>query len=146
MVGFAGPAHPVRHLSPSAAVAAKVRLLGHVEVVPDDDKAPPLPLSGPTQRRVLASLALRLNEVVSVSRLTEVVWPSCDLPPRADHNLRTYVHRLRSAMDGCGDRVETAGAGYRLRLHPSELDIRSSSSTMGATDRSRSWSPARPCR
>lgn len=124
----------------------QVRLLGHVEVVPDDDKAPPLPLSGPTQRRVLASLALRLNEVVSVSRLTEVVWPSGDLPPRADHNLRTYVHRLRSAMDGCGDRVETAGAGYRLRLHPSELDIRSSSSTMGATDLSRSWSPARPCR
>ena len=48
-----------------------VRVLGGVQVVSD----PPLALGGPTQRRLLAALALRRNEVVSVSYLVEVIWP-----------------------------------------------------------------------
>ena len=100
----------------------QVRLLGHVEVVLDVDHTVPLVLGGPTQRRLLALLALRRNEAVPVSRLTEAVWPSGDLPARADHNVRTYIHRLRAALDACSDRLETSGAGYRLRLETDELD------------------------
>jgi DNA-binding SARP family transcriptional activator/WD40 repeat protein len=100
----------------------QVRLLGHVEVIPDDGHTLPLVLGGPTQRRLLALLALRRNEAVPVSRLTEAVWPSGELPARADHNVRTYVHRLRTALEGCSDRLETSGAGYRLRLEAGELD------------------------
>ena len=43
-------------------------------------------------------------------------------PDRADHNVRTYVHRLRISLDGAGDRIETAGTGYRFRLDRDELD------------------------
>ena len=73
-----------------------VRLLGQIEVVDGE----PLPLGGPTQRRVLAALALRRNEVVSVARLVDVIWPDGEPPNRAEHNVRTYVHRLRSSMNG----------------------------------------------
>ena len=97
----------------------EIRLLGQVEAVDGRSFA----LGGRTQRRVLALLALRRNEVVSVARLVDAVWPDGDLPDHADHNVRTYVHRLRAALDGRGDRVETIGAGYRLHLDPDELDI-----------------------
>src|SRR6266508_1671423 len=90
----------------------EVRVLGQIEVV----AAAPLTLGGPTQRRVLAVLALRRNEVVSVSHLVDVIWADGEAPERAAHDVRTYVHRLRSALGGHGDRVETVGAGYRLRL------------------------------
>ena len=39
-----------------------------------------------------------------------------------EHNVRTYVHRLRAALDGAGERIETARSGYRLRLERHELD------------------------
>ena len=95
-----------------------VRLLGQIEAADGD----PLALGGPTQRRVLAALALRRNEVVSIPHLVDVIWSDDEPPERAEHNVRTYVHRLRSSLDGSGDRVETVGAGYRLRLDTDELD------------------------
>ena len=95
-----------------------VRVLGVVQAMSD----PPLALGGPTQRRLLAALALRRNEVVSVSYLVDVIWPDGAAPDRAEHNVRTYVHRLRTALDGEGDRVETVGLGYRIRLDSEELD------------------------
>ncbi len=95
-----------------------IRLLGQIEA---DDGAP-LALAGPTQRRVLAVLALRRNEVVSVDQLVEAVWPDTDPPKKAAHNVRTYVHRLRTSLGSLGDKVETAGGGYLLRLDSGELD------------------------
>jgi DNA-binding SARP family transcriptional activator len=82
----------------------------------------PVALGGPTQRRVLAVLALHAGDVVSVDRLVDAVWPDGDAPERADHNVRTYVHRLRSALGEEGRRIETAGNGYRLHLERHELD------------------------
>lgn len=98
----------------------QVRVLGQIEAV--DDVGAPYPIGGPTQRRVLAALSLRRNEAVSVPYLVDAVWPDHDVPARAEHNIRTYVHRLRTALDGHGDRLETVGAGYRLRLDETELD------------------------
>ncbi len=43
-------------------------------------------------------------------------------PSAADHNVRTYVHRLRSALGDDGRRIETVDNGYRLRLERHELD------------------------
>lgn len=37
--------------------------------------------------------------------------------------MHSYVHRLRSSFAGAGERIETVGAGYRLRLEPGELDV-----------------------
>jgi serine/threonine protein kinase/WD40 repeat protein/DNA-binding winged helix-turn-helix (wHTH) protein len=95
-----------------------VRVLGEIEVVGDE----PIALGGPTQRRVLAALALHRGEVVSVPYLIGVVWPEREPPDRAEHNVRTYVHRLRASLADDGERVETVGAGYRLRLDVDELD------------------------
>ena len=78
----------------------------------------------PTQRRVLAVLVLHAGEVVSVDRLVDVMWPEGDAPGRADHNVRTYVHRLRSALGDEGGRITTVGNGYRLELNRHELDAR----------------------
>ena len=97
----------------------QIHLLGQVEAV--DGRA--VALGGPTQRRLLAVLALRRNEVVSVARLAEAVWAERETPDSADHNVRTYVHRLRVALDGHGERIETIGAGYRMRLDSDEVDI-----------------------
>ena len=96
----------------------QVRVLGEVEVVEDA----PIALGGPIQRRMLAALAIRRGEVVSVSWLADVVWPDGTGPARAEHNIRTYVHRLRAALGDEGVRIETVGSGYRLRLNVEELD------------------------
>ncbi len=97
----------------------QVRLFGQVEADGDE----PISLAGPTQRRLLAALALRRDETVSLSYLIDVVWPGEDQPDKAAHNLRTYVHRLRNAMGADGDRLETQTGGYRLRLAAEELDL-----------------------
>lgn len=96
----------------------QVKVLGPIGV----ELQEPAALGGPTQRRVLAVLALHTGEVVSVDRLVDAVWPDGEAPERADHNVRSYVHRLRSALGDDGSRIETVGNGYRLRLERHELD------------------------
>lgn len=50
----------------------QVRVLGQVEVV--DAGAGGVPLNGPTQRRLVAALALRRNEVVPFPRRAPDLW------------------------------------------------------------------------
>ncbi|MCI4066397.1 tetratricopeptide repeat protein [Micromonospora sp. R77] len=77
------------------------------------------------QRTLLASLLMRGNEWVSVSRLIEMVWAG--QPPRsAPGNLKTYVWRLRSLLVDAGhgsDRLESRPGGYRLLVEPGALDL-----------------------
>ena len=96
----------------------QVRVLGAIEVVGPE----PVALGGPTLRRTLAMLVLRANQTVSVDQLIEAIWPDGDPPDRSETNVRTYVHRLRSALRLGGSRIETIGSGYRLRLGRHELD------------------------
>jgi serine/threonine protein kinase len=98
----------------------QVRLLGEIAVV-GGDRA--VALGGPRQRRTLAALAIRRGEVVSISSLVDALWPDGDPPGRAGHDVRTYVHRLRLALSDDGGRIETVGAGYRLRLDGDDLDV-----------------------
>ncbi len=95
----------------------QVRVLGAIEVLDPAVVA----LGGPTQRRVFAQLAAGGGRVVSVDQLIDAVWPD-GAPKRAEHNVRSYVHRLRTALGEFGGRIETAGTGYRLRLERDELD------------------------
>ena len=96
----------------------QICVLGTIDVLDPAGVA----LGGPTQRRVLSMLSMHAGRVVSVDQLVDAVWPNGDVPDRADHNVRTYVHRLRISLDGAGDRIETAGTGYRFRLDRDELD------------------------
>jgi predicted ATPase/DNA-binding SARP family transcriptional activator len=93
------------------------RVLGSVEVVTD---AGPLALGAPKQRALLALLLLNANTVVSRDRLVDALW-GADPPRSAVSSLQVYVHGLRRALGG--ERIERRGAGYRLQLDPSELDL-----------------------
>jgi serine/threonine protein kinase/DNA-binding winged helix-turn-helix (wHTH) protein len=96
----------------------EVRVLGQIEATDGRQIA----LGGPTQRRLLAVLALHRGEVVSVDRLIDVMWPGDQRPDRAERNVHSYVHRLRAAFAGSSERIVTVGAGYRLDLRPGEFD------------------------
>jgi DNA-binding SARP family transcriptional activator len=91
------------------------RLLGPVAVRRDGE---PLALGGPRQRAVLAALALRRNEVVSVDQLTSAVWERTPVSPAS--NIRTYVRQLRRVL---GDRLATRTPGYQLTVGEGELDV-----------------------
>lgn len=93
-------------------------MLGTVEVLDPE----PIPLGGPTQRRTLGMLLVNVGQVVSVDQLVDGIWPNGDTPDHAEQNVRKYVHRLRSTMGDYGERVETVGTGYRLRIERNELD------------------------
>ncbi|MET9801804.1 AfsR/SARP family transcriptional regulator [Streptomyces sp. NPDC006368] len=98
-------------------------LLGPLEVY-EDDGAAPLPLGGPRQRAVLASLALRANETVSVDYVADAAWE--DPPASPGSNIRTYVNGLRRRLgdDAAHPRLlVTRPPGYQLRTRSGEVDV-----------------------
>jgi len=93
------------------------RVLGPLEVVEDGQA---LPLGGTKPRALLACLLLRANQVVSMDRLIEELWP--DAAPRtAAKTIQVYVWKLRKEL-GEG-RLVTRPPGYVLRVDSSELDL-----------------------
>jgi serine/threonine protein kinase/WD40 repeat protein len=96
----------------------RVRVLGDIAVAGPGARA----LTGPAQRRTFALLIANRGETVSVDRLVDACWPHGDAPEQARHNMRTYVHRIRSALGDHDDRITTTAGGYRLELEPAELD------------------------
>ena len=67
------------------------RLLGSVDVF---DESGPVPLGGPRQRLLLASLLASRRQVVSIDWLTEALWGE-DAPSTARSTLQTSVSKLR---------------------------------------------------
>jgi WD40 repeat protein/DNA-binding SARP family transcriptional activator len=75
---------------------------------------------GPRDRVVLAALALRPGEVVSVDRLGDALW--ADAPPVTWCKVvQGCVVRLRRALGQAA--IETTGGGYRLTLAGDDLDV-----------------------
>src|SRR5262245_36956349 len=88
------------------------RVLGPLEVDAGDG---PIPLGGPKQRAVLASLLVRANEVVPADTLIADVWGE-DPPDKARNTLQTYVSNLRRSLgDG---RLQGRSPGYVLVVDP----------------------------
>ncbi|AXG81734.1 AfsR/SARP family transcriptional regulator [Streptomyces paludis] len=80
---------------------------------------------GSLKQRVLLGLLLhRANTFVSADTLIEAIWR--DAPPRtASKNLQVYVWHLRRVLhtaDASG-RLAFRAPGYRLAVHPGELDL-----------------------
>ncbi len=95
----------------------RIRLLGAVDVA--GDRAGPS-LSGPRRKAVLAVLALQAGEVVSTSRLIDVVWG--DRAPRtAANTLQSHVSYLRRVIDGKGT-IRAQPPGYLLDLGQYAVD------------------------
>ncbi len=101
----------------SAGAVMEFRVLGPLEVR-DGDRA--VVLGGAKPRAVLAQLLVHANEVVSAERLALGLWGE-DAPAGAVKTVQVHVARLRRAL-GEPEALATAGAGYRLRVEPGELD------------------------
>ncbi|MCE3287680.1 MAG: transcriptional regulator, family [Gaiellaceae bacterium] len=94
-------------------------MLGPLEVL---DEGRPLDLGAPRQRALFAFLLLHANEVVSIDRLSEALWPE-EIPRTAPKAIQVYVSALRKALGSARDVLETRGSGYVLRVAPGELDL-----------------------
>jgi DNA-binding SARP family transcriptional activator len=94
------------------------RILGPLEVV---DRGRAVPLGGPKQRALLAALLLNPNRVVSVDRLTDVLW-STRPPAGAANALQFHVSQLRKLL-GDGALIVTQEPGYLIRVDPDQLDL-----------------------
>jgi serine/threonine protein kinase/WD40 repeat protein/DNA-binding winged helix-turn-helix (wHTH) protein len=97
----------------------QIQVLGSIEARSGAE----ISLGGPTQRRILAMLALDAGDIVSVDRLVDSIWTDDELPANPERNIRSYIHRLRASLgDDLAERIETVPPGYRLRLDNGELD------------------------
>jgi predicted ATPase/DNA-binding SARP family transcriptional activator len=77
---------------------------------------------GPRRRAVLALLAMSGGRVVSTDRLLDGLWP--DEPPDSGRRtLHSHISRLRGHLGPAAGRLVRDGNGYRLDLHPGELDV-----------------------
>ena len=92
-------------LAAGGGSSVEVRLLGPVQVLRAGRE---VGLGGPRQRGVFALLVLEAGRVVPAGRLAEELWLGRP-PPGASKTLRSYVSRLRAALEP--DAALTARAG-----------------------------------
>lgn len=84
-------------------------------------------LGPPKQKAVLAALLISANQVVSLDRLTEMIW-GADVPIRAHGSIQAYIHNLRKVLEpGRPVRSQarvlvTRPPGYVLQVDRDELD------------------------
>jgi predicted ATPase/DNA-binding SARP family transcriptional activator len=93
------------------------RILGPIEAVLDGGSAA---LGAPKQRGLLALLLVNRRRVVTADQLIDGLWGESP-PASALQSLQVYVHGLRRALGG--ERIETAGRGYRVIVGEEELDL-----------------------
>ena len=95
-------------------------LLGPLIVA--DSSGQPVTPSGPRLRVLLAALLLRAGNPVTVGELVEMVWDGSP-PAGAVTTLRSYVRRLRRALDDDATRIVAVDPGYLIRVERPELDV-----------------------
>ncbi|WP_329538499.1 tetratricopeptide repeat protein (plasmid) [Streptomyces sp. NBC_01450] len=97
-------------------------------------------LGTPQQRTVLAVLLLAEGAQVSTAELVDILWGARP-PASALSILRTYVHRLRKALDVRGDStgsvIHSVGDGYQLNREAGELDLRTFRDRIAGAERTR---------
>ncbi|GAB3661920.1 hypothetical protein GCM10027589_24530 [Actinocorallia lasiicapitis] len=95
-----------------------VRLLGPVDVTVDGNVHP---TPGLRRKAVLARLAMRPGEVVSVDGLIDAVWGG-DHPATAQNTLQSHVSYLRRVL-GAHDVITARAPGYRLAHATTDLRL-----------------------
>ena len=93
-----------------------VGLLGPLEVSVDGR---PVGLTTGRLQTLLALLALRAGEAVSVPRLAGAMWDG-DLPADPRRTVQTYLARLRGLLSG--SLIAPLSGGYVLRAEPDQVD------------------------
>ena len=121
----------------------RLGVLGPLLVV--DDEGLHVPMPAPRLRVLLAALVLHANSPVSAESLAEVVWDGAS-PSSAAVSLRTYVHRLRTALGpGWAERIVTSPPGYLCRADDQEVDTLRFAALCAETDaavREQQWEQA----
>ncbi|WP_180936112.1 AfsR/SARP family transcriptional regulator [Nocardioides ungokensis] len=81
-------------------------------------------LPGHRRQALLAALAARVGEVVSVDLLTDLLWGEDEPPDRPAPSLHSAVFKLRANLGAVSDRhlLRTRDHGYQLVLEPGDLD------------------------
>jgi DNA-binding SARP family transcriptional activator len=99
-------------------------VLGPLEVLGEEG---PISLRSAKQRLLLAALLVHANAVVSVDRLSEILWGD-ERPADAAATLQNYVSRLRAVLEPgrasgeTGTTLLTRAPGYVLRVDQDQLD------------------------
>jgi DNA-binding SARP family transcriptional activator len=97
-----------------------VRVLGALELVGAEGT---VDLTGEKRRALLALLAVRAGEVLTVDRIVEELWG--EAAQGATGTVQTYVSQLRKVLRaGEGITIETAAGGYRLVAADDAIDGR----------------------
>lgn len=108
-------------------------ILGPLEV---SNTAGAIRLRGPRQRVLLSALLATVNDVVSVDRLTDWLWPTRP-PASAAATIQEQVSRLRRALEpdrapwSISHLVIRRPPGYLLRAGPDEVDALSFEDLVG---------------
>ena len=95
----------------------RFRVLGPLEVERDGS---PVEIGGQRQRKVLSSLLLASNHLITVDALVDHVWGESP-PATATTSLHNAISQLRKALGE--DSIETLATGYRLRAEPFAVDV-----------------------
>ncbi len=99
-------------------------ILGPLEV---RDQHRRIEVSSAKERRLLAVLVVRANEVVSTDRLIDALW-GAKPPATAANTLQAYISHLRRALEpdrpprAKGGVLRTHGRGYELVVAPEAVD------------------------
>jgi DNA-binding SARP family transcriptional activator len=101
----------------------RINVLGPIEIISDGRVRSP---GGPGQRALLATLALDHGRVVTVDRLTRILW--ADRPPAtARTKIQAHVSALRQVMGhspaDAGSPLLTVPPGYLLADQAVDLDL-----------------------
>ena len=105
--------------SGTAGMNFDYRILGPIEVWADGR---PIDVGGARQRRLLAALVLAGGRPVAADRLVDAVWTGRP-PSQARNTLRTYVARVRRALESSGTNpVVTEPSGWRLERNADDVD------------------------
>ena len=99
-------------------------VLGPLEVI--DDGGQPIPIAGAKERTILAHLIANVDRVVPTDDLTDALWGE-DPPRTAERTIRSYVSRLRRALEPGSGRepteiLRTRSDGYELMAAGPEID------------------------
>ena len=100
-----------------APTRSSLQVFGGVAVVHDGQV---VGIGGPRQRRLLALLAIRHGDTVTLDWLGEFLWNDHDRPSDPRASIHTTMSRLRRALPaGIAHWIETTPSGYKLAA-PSE--------------------------
>ncbi len=81
-----------------------------------------IPVAGTRRRCILALLASRVGQAVSVDAIIGAVWGEAP-PPSATKTVQSHLVRLRRSLAALGDDViATVPGGYRLEVEPDDVD------------------------